>query len=450
MRPGAAVSAATRYMDDAPLARLVSALVATLPKPRGATARRLQRLLDPCVTVKLDGVRTLLAWDESGLWGHTVLGAERLEAEGLRAPEAFTVLDAERVGSHFYVFDALFVKGVDVRHLPLIARLRETRGCLPACASAKRYYWGPTPLLIETVQRLARSKPRLADGTRLDSIEGFIFGSVTAPYDWAPLKFKYSVTYDFLVASFQGGERPPDGARRLQLYFQVSQELAPFHSSRGAPDSVLVAAADLERMQIPPGDFGVEQGIVLELKLAQGSWQALRARKDRRRPNSLQTIEENLELQRRDKCTTRFLLSHLDALRPPGVIAHKVTDAMMRALGTCGAVLVAEAVPTLFMPSDATLQSELDEAARLPRSLVAVIAPSSWAEPPRGRRSWHRPLALDGVVQCSRRNGWSCRNIQGLRSQDFLLGLDDLPPALLHALGGLAFLLLRRSAGGVG
>ena len=88
-------------MEDTELLQLVSALVATLPKPRGATAGRLQRLLDPCVTIKLDGTRALLVWDGRNYWSHTVLGAERLQAETKLDRSdwfsAFSALDAELI-----------------------------------------------------------------------------------------------------------------------------------------------------------------------------------------------------------------------------------------------------------------------------------------------------------------------------------------------------------------
>lgn len=439
-------------MEDTELLQLVSALVATLPKPRGATAGRLQRLLDPCVTIKLDGTRALLVWDGRNYWSHTVLGAERLQVETKLDRSdwfsAFSALDAELIDSHFYVFDALFVKGVDVRHLPLMNRLREARAYLPPCASMKRYYYGSAPSLIETVKKLERSKPKMADGNRLDSIEGFILGSLNAPYEWAPLKFKYSVTYDFVVASTDAPAGEAAGARRLWLYAQKDQQLTRFEGREGAPGSVLLKVSELERLGLPSsGIVEVEQGIVLELKLVEFQWKLVRMRKDRQRPNSFRTIEENLELQRGGKCTTDFLLEHLHALHSAKSIVRNVTNAMMRALGISGAVLMGHAIPVLLMPTHSALQRELGEPPERSRGVIVAIVPSISTKLALGERRWSSSaLALNDVVKCCKRSSWTCRFFTALRPQDFLCG-NAFPTCISTTLNELVFLILRRVAG---
>ena len=426
-------------MEDAGLAQLVTGLVATLPRPRGATAGRLQRLLDPCVTIKLDGTRALLVWDGRTFWSHTVLGATPLHVDAEHTSDAFSVLDAELVGGHFYVFDALFVGGADVRHLPLMNRLRHVRACLPPCASIKRYYYGPASSLVETVKKLARSKPKMADGTRLNWIEGFILGSLTAPYDWAPLKFKYSVTYDFVVASED--ETEVAGAQRLRLYLQQDQQLAPFQGCEDAPSTVLLEVSDLERLGLPTF-VGIQDATVLEFKLVDSQWKAVRLRKDRQQPNSVRTIEENLELQRRGTCTIGFLLDHLLALHSAKAIVRNVRDAMVRALGVGAALLMGHAIQVLLMPTHSALQRQLDEAPETSPGL-ALIVPSI-ATSLGGRRCCSSALALHDVVRCSKKNGWASRIFTGMRARDFLVCPTAFPPDVIAALDDLIFLILRR------
>jgi hypothetical protein len=83
-------------MDEAELARQ---LLAVLPKPRSANAARLQELLDPAVTLKLDGERTLLMCGPSGMRACTLLGTRILS--GPPGRKCISVFDCERIGDHY-------------------------------------------------------------------------------------------------------------------------------------------------------------------------------------------------------------------------------------------------------------------------------------------------------------------------------------------------------------
>ena len=231
-------------MDPA-LLSTIQRLLIEAPKPIPATKKRLAEIPDPYVTLKLDGVRTLLVCSGGAVHACTLRGVERMSStvDGVSSVASrITILDSERIGDHFYVFDALFVNGVDVRHLPTLARLRETKGALPKCAILKRLYWGPNPSIMETVCRLMRSHPRLADGSRMESIEGFIFGSLAAPYRQDHLKFKFEVTCDFQVKSAHSKSSVgmSSSVHRLVLYAQRMKEIWPskdIRRRRASPSS---------------------------------------------------------------------------------------------------------------------------------------------------------------------------------------------------------------------
>jgi len=418
--------------------RVIQALLDSLPKPRPATAQRLDELLDPCVTVKLDGVRTLLVRCARGLLARALRSQDVIDT----TPGEFSAYDTERIGPHFYVFDVLFVNGVDVRHLPLRARLREANCTLPGCASLKRFYWGPEPSLSSTVQRLVCSRPKLADGSRVEALEGFIFGSLSAPYDWAPLKFKFGVTCDFLVSSPKACA--PDTARTLLLNVQRAQMLEEFRGYGDAPRTITVSAAEAAALELPNDAIEVRDCIVLELKLVVGSWLVVRRRKDRQRPNTARTVIENLQLQCAGKCDARFLLRHLEGACHSQSSVDQVRDAMLRAAGTSAAVAASGPASALFLPDALRLSAELEPTEGTPPRVVAVVAPPlSVLVGPRTSVS-KTFLPLEGGVGVAKQKGWRCRRLAGLRARDFLAGYAKLPASLRLALEDVCFLLLQQ------
>jgi hypothetical protein len=218
-----------------------------LPKPIAANEQRLLHLADPCVTIKLDGIRALLVHDVKGITAHTLSGTMHVSDQGC---SAVSIFDTELIKDFFYVFDALFVRGVDVRHLPLASRLERAASATPRCAVIKRFFWGPDPPITTTIQRLALSRPRLADGSRLESLEGFIIGSMAAPYQTPSIKFKFSITCDFLVAE-QPSQSSLETMREFRLHVLRSQDLVPFRNSRDVPGTLLLTAERATELELP-------------------------------------------------------------------------------------------------------------------------------------------------------------------------------------------------------
>lgn len=224
----------------------VDALLKSLPKPVPATEQRLAQLPDPYVTIKLDGVRALLWQDGSGTYARTLSECFKISDTGA---EYASVFDTEQVRDHFYVFDALFVLDVDVRHLPLAARLRCAAAAIPSCAVLKRFFWGPEPSLTTITEKLALSRPRLADGSRLEALEGFIFGSMAAPYNGQSFKFKFGITCDFLVTD--SSPRVRGAPRELLLHVLRAQDLVVFRESKDVPCTVLITPARATDLGLP-------------------------------------------------------------------------------------------------------------------------------------------------------------------------------------------------------
>jgi hypothetical protein len=430
-------------------ARLVQALLSQLPRPEPATAERLAALVCPCVTVKLDGTRTLVVVSSRGVHAHTMRGVRCLSQSGT---SAFTALDAEEVSDHFYVFDALFVNGIDVRHLPLRPRLREAARCLPARCSLKRYYWGDDASLQVTVQRLVARKLRLADGSVVHPLEGFIFTSACASYHEPPVKFKFHTTCDFLlVRACSGEESGEHGAhRRFDLYIQKRGELERFRGSGNVQTTVSLNEAEATLLGVPPGGARREDNVIAELRLVGLSWVCVRGRPDRQRPNTLTTVMENIDIQRSGRSDARFLIKSLASRKPSPEWQARVADAMLRAVSTAAAIVAGPALG-LFLPDAARLEEELRGGAKsADRKAVGLVVPPPAFEAPR-RASFHAlALTMDQVDSMAREFGWACKWLKSLQGKDFLVSCEEAGVSRdrKSSLDSLQFLLLCNSADG--
>lgn len=433
------------------LAATVERLLLEAPKPIPATKQRLAQIPDPYVTLKLDGLRTLLVCDGETVHAHTLRGVERIASAPKAAPMGacqVTILDSERIGDYFYVFDALFVKGVDVRHLPTLARLRETKRVLPKCAILKRLYWGPNPSILDTVCRLMRSQPKLADGSRMDSIEGFIFGSLAAPYRQDHLKFKFAITCDFQVKSVcrKSSVGTQSNVRRLGLYVQRMKDIVAFEGNSLAP-SVAIVGADLgEQLGLPEGEIGLDSNVILEMKLVARHWEVVRRRYDRLRPNTLRTVQENIELHQSNHSNIHALLSDVSREVADVRCLEHISSAMLRTVGTCGAIAAIEEVHALFLPDHGNLNRELENSVDFSRyvAVVTVLVKNKILLSP--TESSHTvALGLDEVVARAKQKGWKCTALCSIRAHDFLVGNCLLPASITRTLENAVFLILRRT-----
>lgn len=369
----------------------IEQLLASLPRPIAFNAPRMQQLAVPAVTVKLDGSRALLVAGERGLHAYNLLGTVTQLDEHPRAQ--LSAFDCELVEGHFYIFDVLFAEGLDVRHLPLRARIRAVR-TLPGNSSLKRYYFGTRTELGKTVARLVANPPRLNGGARMACLEGFIFVCMTAPFNSAPLKFKFTITTDFLVTGSVPG--------LLQLHVQTADRIVPFQAR--APLTNVVPVTEQLPRRISEAD-----AVIIECALVVNSWQFVRWRKDRSRPNTARTAVENIKLSGRNY-DLRLLTDTLQE-EPPDTI-RTISSAMLRAVGASAAVMADAEAQALFMPSLDAIKTELSRV-----RAVGIVAPVlKLAGQPRNA------LLLEQLLAFARQGKHECRVLRGLRSSDFLSG----------------------------
>lgn len=422
-------------------ANLVEALLGELPRPEPATAERLAALVCPCVTVKLDGTRTLVVVSSRGVHAHTLREIHCLASTCDRT-SAFSAFDTEEVSGHFYVFDALFVNGVDVRHLPLRARLREAGTCLPAKCSLKRYYWGADPSMQVTIQRLVGKRLRLADGSYVHPLEGFVFTSLSSSYHEAPIKFKFHITCDFLIVSTDTDDCDDEPRqRRFDLYIQKNRQIERFWGHGGVQDTVSLDTKDIQLLGIPVVGAFREDNVIVELRLVVEAWVCVRRRQDRDRPNTLTTVLENIGIQRSGRSDARFLIKNLASARPALEIQNKIIDAMLRAVSTCAATIAGPAVG-LFLPDAQRLERELGCTQEGERKAVGVIVPPPTFEVPQRPEVPASKLTMDQVVATAARFGWGCKWIRSFQGRDFQSGDTTLSESLRASLDSMQFLLL--------
>lgn len=439
------VSASSRLQSEE--AQLAQALLSQLPRPEPATAERLAALVCPCVTVKLDGTRTLVVVSSRGVHAHTMRSVRCFSQ--CAASSGFTALDAEEVSGHFYVFDALFVKSVDVRHMPLRSRLREAAPYLPAVCSLKRYYWGDDPSSLQViVQRLVGRKLRLADGSFVPPLEGFIFTSTCSPYHQPPVKFKFHITCDFLLVCTKSGEESGDRCahRIFNLYVQKNREIERFRGRRNVQATVSLNAEEERLLGIPPGGaLRDDENIIAELKLVGLSWVCVRRRHDRQRPNTLSTVLENIEIQQSGRSDAKFLIRNLSNIKPSPKRQTEIIDAMLRVVSTSAAATIAAPAVGLFLPDSERLEAELRRGAdACERKALGVIVPPPAFEAPRSAAFHARALTMDEVVTTAARFKWGCKRMRSLQGKDFLSSGEDTGFSAKRkaSLDSLNFLLL--------
>ncbi len=443
----------------------IQQLLCALPRPRTATAHRLSEIADPYATVKLDGKRTLLLCQGARWRAVSVAGggggapAVFLEGEPSSVlPSALTVLDAEQMGSDYYVFDALFANGADVRHFPLQTRLRHASRHLPPSAYLKRFYAGSPSEVARTLQRLMGTPLRLACGTSLQLVEGFVIGSCSAPYTQAPVKFKFTISCDFLISSCveENQQQPPScwSAPSYQLHVQEVQEIVPFRGHLRAPGKAHLTTSEGAEAGLP-ASAAVSDHVIAEFELFVSQWRVVRLRQDRQRPNTLRTVKENVSLCASGKGTWDHLLKILTACSPPGRLEDTLSRRVLETAGVSGAIAVSTSVLALFLPGKEDLHHALHKGGDI-RDVV-VISPafledaSSPASPLSSlARNAQPPLPLLSVLDAATQAGRKCKQITDVALTDFLPSFQPAPEVLYEsllqkALGSLQLLLIPRN-----
>jgi len=268
------------------------------PIPISSTTQ-LDALLHPAVTMKLDGIRAVILRDERGSRAVTMCGSTTLSPRPYAA--GHTHLDAECVGEHFYIFDALWVNGRCLEAFGLRLRLQAAAQSLAEeplhqCVM-KRYEpnyndegtcSSSADLLKTAMRRIVSKTGRLADGALVERPEGLIFVDRLADYWTAPLKFKFTITSDFALVSRLEGLRTPD-TETWSLATTCKGQLCSFDGRKYDVQSTIAL----------PTASSFQAGEVIEAALLGASWRYVRRRADRRLPNKVAVVLENIQLTRR-------------------------------------------------------------------------------------------------------------------------------------------------------
>lgn len=426
--------------------RIVAKLISAAPKPIPATHERICAIPDLYVTIKLDGVRTFLVCEGKEMWIYDMRGFQAIapETQGC-SPLGPTILDTEMVGGYYYVFDVLFVNGADVRHLPTLARLRRAKNHLPARTSLKRIYWGPSPSVPEVVSQLVRKRPKLADGSHIDVLEGFIFGSLAAAYDQVQLKYKFFITCDFTIASScEDSDIDNMPVRKFNLFVQCMKKVVMYEGRCDVPSYVIISHDEASTWNLPTAMVKLEDDIILEMKLMGRHWQVVRRRYDRTRPNTRRTVQENIELHN-SKCALPSLLCGAEQNASASLSVNHISNAMLRTVGVCGALSSIGAVNALFMPGIESLEKELISSTHSSSLAVITVLFRHPCQLDSDNDASGDALPLHHLIQLSKERGWKCKSIIGVRAHDFLAGhCSMLPQQIRCSLENAAFVLVTR------
>ena len=241
-------------------------------------------------TLKLDGCRVCLCSKAGVCFRIDALGREMIE-EGI-LQEDF-ILDAEDHEGTFWAFDALMVRGRDLRSLAFADRLRHLDLLLQTLKALGRFRVKMKSYLPlrsgDAIHRL------LLDAHSSEACDGIIFCDLTAVYETPPFKFKPHLTVDFCLESTSESSPGTFG-----LLMQVAGRLMPFKLH--GKNCVVVVSSE-ERVALGVANvLRREEGIILECAVPKGRngpWKAVRRRPDRRNPNCLRTVLDTLSMHQR-------------------------------------------------------------------------------------------------------------------------------------------------------
>jgi hypothetical protein len=249
-------------------------------------------------TLKLDGCRVCLC-SKAGVYCRIdALGRETIEDGSVQ--EDF-ILDVEEHDGTFWAFDALMVRGRDLRSLAFADRLRHLDPLLQSLTTLGKFR-----VKMKSYRSLRSGDAihrLLLDAHSSAACDGIIFCDLTAVYETPPFKFKPHLTVDFCLESTS--ESSP-GA--FGLLTQVAGRLTPF-KLHGKPCVVVVSSEERAALGLA-NVLRREDGIILECAIPKGRngpWKAVRRRPDRRNPNCLRTVLDTLSMHQRGYDEAAFL-----------------------------------------------------------------------------------------------------------------------------------------------
>ena len=341
-------------------------LVNQLPRPVTLTAQNIHSLVTPCLTEKLDGVRHLLVISPEGTYALNMLG-EILHVSTYATRSTTTIYDAEKVDDIYYWFDVLFSDDVDIRHLPLYTRLKAGKVHILDCMKEKAYSIGKSPKAIRNIISSFQVQNR--------KTEGYILLNMTDHYSVPPLKFKYNITCDFLVAYAHGTEEEVI----LDLYVQKYESVCILPSTRQRPNNIRIKVDERNSLGISEKPV-LKDNVILECKLEEGCWKLIRRRLDRSRPNSLRTVLNNLD---QEICTDERLFAELKQTVEKITFDSKISyvqAAIKKAAVHCISDDKNYNVKVLFLPPREELLRELQNLERDQETVLVTILSSYKSE----------------------------------------------------------------------
>jgi len=245
-------------------------------------------------SLKLDGRRACLSCKAGVCCRIDALGREVLEEGSLQ--EDF-VIDAEEHKGTFWAFDALMVKGRDLRSLALADRLWHLSLLLQSLTEL-----GTLRVKLKAYASLRTGDALhrlLLDAHASEACDGIIFCDCTSVYETPAFKFKQDLTVDFCLESTPSS---PPGS--FCLLTQVAGRLKPFKLH--GKNCIVVVSPDLG----VPDVLRREDGVILECAIPKGRnglWKAVRRRPDRRSPNCLRTVLDTMAMNQKGYDEAAFL-----------------------------------------------------------------------------------------------------------------------------------------------
>lgn len=307
-----------------------SSLWHMLTRPEPLSPARLRALCCLAITLKLDGRRAALLFADcprGEILEVTSTGIRRLRQGGTSTGGEFSLLDCEHFGETYHVFDALIVAGQDIRHLPLYERVQlasKTIGTCPALTNTQIRVVAKPYLFLGSEFQTPRKLAEHALQQMGPHTDGLILLNAADPYWVPPLKFKQSITTDFLLQEAKNGDGFVFLSKSARRTYEILRDkTGAIVRIRTAPKAVAEAFSKQH----------YRNGVVVECAHTRtGGARVKRLRTDRQEPNRTQIARENAELQdlgcHRRSWLLKAMSSPLDA-----IACHwKYCEALFRSL----------------------------------------------------------------------------------------------------------------------
>lgn len=304
-------------MDQALSLLNVSRLWDAVVRPVSASPARIKNIVNPTITLKLNGVRTLLVLEGQTATSMQATGEDRRRIDFepvLESALPCTVIDCEEREGKLFALDALIVAGQDVRAFPLEMRLQALEQVKPKNMTSKPYQFFPSTChgqtaTAEFVHNAVKAMERCKS-----SADGLIILDAADPYWTPPLKFKPVLTCDFVIESSKLSDD------YVLLVSARGGELSPWQEMSGRVARIALPLGLRRKLTTEMGARPVSRrdNIVVECVrvVEQECFRAVALRTDRSRPNKAFVVVENVQLQEAGCHSTQWLTTAVPAVNP--------------------------------------------------------------------------------------------------------------------------------------